>query len=212
MPVFDQVFRQLGTEMNGISRALLVAGTFLSDHALGFVIVIILILLAAVFLVKRHGSQKFFEQITARFNATRKLSEQIAAYRFANGMALTLSSGLPPEECLNLTSQLVPDGSFHDKISECKLKMANGEDLYASLLTSGIFPGVYTKMAAIAARTGMMDEIMHTIAEHYEEEIDARITRLLAAVEPTLVIILSVIVGIILLSVMLPLINIMSSL
>jgi type IV pilus assembly protein PilC len=212
MPVFNQVFQQLGTEMTGFSRWILVAGTFLSDHAVILIVILVLLIVCAVYLIRNGKAHGFLSALASHLSGTRALSEQIAAYRFANGMSLTLSSGLPPEECMELTSALIPEGAFHEKLAACKQKIAKGEDLYDSLLSCGIFSGIYTRMAAIAARTGMMDEIMKKISDHYEEEIDARIARLLAAVEPTLVIILSVIVGIILLAVMLPLIKIMSTL
>ena len=67
-------------------------------------------------------------------------------------------------------------------------------------------------MTNLASRTGELDTIMCEIAEKYEEEIDNRLTAIISILEPTLVIILSLIVGIILFSVMLPLMGIMSSL
>ena len=67
-------------------------------------------------------------------------------------------------------------------------------------------------MTSIAGKSGMMDEVMEQIADRSEEELNERITSFLAVLEPTLVIILSVIVGIILLSVMLPLLGIMAGL
>ena len=67
-------------------------------------------------------------------------------------------------------------------------------------------------MASIGSKTGVLEEVMNKIAGQYEEEIDNRLSRMITAIEPTLVIILSVIVGIILLSVMLPLISVMSTL
>lgn len=67
-------------------------------------------------------------------------------------------------------------------------------------------------MASIGDRTGALDEVMQEIADRYQEEIDLKFTGIIGALEPTLVIILSLIVGMILLSVMLPLMGIMSSL
>lgn len=67
-------------------------------------------------------------------------------------------------------------------------------------------------MASLGSRTGMLDEVMRKIADQYEEEINTRLSGVIAAIEPTLVIILSLIVGLILLSVMLPLISIMAGL
>lgn len=212
MPVFEQVFLQLGTRMSGPSRVILNIGTFLNTHSIVLIIIIVVLIAIAIILIKTKIGQNFISKLAARFGGSKNLSEKISAYRFAGGMALTLSSGLTPEECLNLASSLIDDGAYKDKIKTCQQAVENGEDLYQSLLTCGVFSGVYTRMAAIAARTGMMEEMMLKIAAHFEEEIDQKIARILAIIEPTLVIILSVIVGIILLSVMLPLMSIMSTL
>ncbi len=79
-------------------------------------------------------------------------------------------------------------------------------------MPAGIFTGLYARMASIGDRTGALDEVMQEIADRYQEEIDLKFTGIISALEPTLVIILSLIVGMILLSVMLPLMGIMSSL
>lgn len=212
MPIFEQVFLQLGTRMSGPSRVLLNIGTFLNHHSIVLITVIVLLLAAVILLLFTKAGQHILTSWAARLGGNKNLSEKISAYRFANGMALTLSSGLTPEECLNLTAALVTKGTYREKIEACKKAVAEGEDLYQSLLSCGVFSGVYTRMASIAARTGMMDEMMHKIAEHFEAEVDQKISGILAIIEPTLVIILSVIVGIILLSVMLPLMSIMSTL
>lgn len=211
IPIFSGVFAQLGTEMSGISKVILNAGLFLNRHWIAAAAVIaLLILLAIYFFGTKNGKTKFL-QLTSRFSGKKRLADDIAAYRFSSGMALTLSSGLTPEECLELSAELVEDGPFRKKLDACRERVAQGEDLCESLLACGIFSGVYTRMAAIASRTGVIDEVMGKIADRQEEEIDSRISDMLAAVEPTLVIILSVIVGLILLSVMLPLISIMSA-
>ncbi len=66
-------------------------------------------------------------------------------------------------------------------------------------------------MITIAFRTGSMDEVMHQISEEYEEETDRQIAGFISVLEPTLVIILSIFIGLILISFLLPLIGIMSS-
>ena len=74
-----------------------------------------------------------------------------------------------------------------------------------------MFTGVYARMVSIGSKTGTMDQVMEQVAALYQEDIDNRMNNILAVLEPTLVILLSLIVGVILLSVMLPLMGIMSS-
>lgn len=73
------------------------------------------------------------------------------------------------------------------------------------------FHRVYARMASIGFKTGSLDQVMSDIAELYQEDLDNRMSNTLSILEPTLVIALSLVVGFILLSVMLPLVGIMSS-
>ena len=108
---------------------------------------------------------------------------------------------------MEFSENLIEDDDFRKKVTECKADMENGTDIAEALVKAGIFTGVYARMTSIAGKAGMMDEMMGRI-----EEVDEKLSSMIAVLEPTLVIILSVIVGTILLSVMLPLLGIMSGL
>ena len=149
--------------------------------------------------------------ICYKFKFTRVIYEEIAACRFASGMALTLSSGLNPERSMELVSALNDDVHFQKKIDACQSLIDEGQDLAEALHGTGILTGMYARMASIGAKTGSMDQVMDNIAGLYQDDIDTRMNNSLAVLEPTLVIALSLIVGVILLSVMLPLMGIMSS-
>ena len=212
MPVFQQVFRQLGTEMSGLSLAVLNLGMFLNRHTAVCIAVLLLLAFGFLALFKTKGGHNILRRISRSFPGMRALYQRMAARRFASGMALTLSSGLPPLECLRLSQGLIEDPDFSAQLQQCESAVDEGENLCDTLLNHHIFSGLYAKMASIASRSGVLDEVMEKIAVQYEEDIDTRLSQFLGAIEPTLVIILSVIVGIILLSVMLPLISIMAGL
>ena len=111
---------------------------------------------------------------------------------------------------MELVRALIDDPFFLRKLDSCSDRILSGEELSSALFSSGIFTGMYARMASIGSKTGAMDQVMNQIASLYQEEIDTRMNNTLAVLEPTLVITLSLIVGVILLSVMLPLMGIMS--
>lgn len=212
MPIFNQVFKQLGSEMSGLSLAILQVGEFLNSHAIACAIVCAVLIILFFYLFRTERGHRTLRTWARHLPGMRTLSERISSSRFANGMALTLSSGLTPQECLQLTYDLIEDDNFHQRLKLCTEDVADGEDLCEALQKRGVFSGLYAKMASLGSRTGMLDEVMRKIADQYEEEINIRLSGVIAAIEPTLVIILSLIVGLILLSVMLPLISIMAGL
>ncbi len=212
MPIFNQVFIQLGTEMTGFSRVLMNIGQVISTYS--GVFIFLLLLIAGLFLygTRTISGKNLFRKIGYKLKFTKKIHEDIAACRFASGMALTLSSGLNPDRSMELITALNEDPVFQGKITRCQQAMQEGQDLSVALLTAGIFTGMYARMISIGSKTGTLDHVMNEIAEQYQTEIDTRMNNLLAVLEPTLVVLLSLIVGVILLSVMLPLMGIMSSL
>ena len=140
------------------------------------------------------------------------LYDKIAACRFADSLYLTLKSGQNPQKGLEFADELIADKNSSKKIKKCSQKMEEGEDFAAAVGGAGIFEGLYERMLVISGKTGETDETLETIARQYEREIDQRMSSYIAILEPTLVIILSVIVGMILLSVILPLMGIMAGL
>lgn len=211
MPVFQQVFEQLGTQMSGFSGAVLRLGDTLSKYSILFLlIVIVFIIVFFVFFYTEKGRAKAV-RFSERFFATRSLSEKIACSRFASGMYLALSSGLDIDQSLEMTERLVDHPVVKERIGQLRSLTAEGLGFSDALAQSGIFSGIHIRMLTVGFRTGATDAVMKQIAMQYDEEVENRMNSLVSRLEPTLVAILSIVVGMILLSVMLPLAGIMSN-
>jgi type IV pilus assembly protein PilC len=135
----------------------------------------------------------------------------IAASRFANCMYLALASGLDTDQGLDLAEELVNNPYMQSRITQCRGNLQEGESFDKALLHSGIFSQMYASWIAIGYKTGGMDEVMQRIFHAYEEKTEEKLSHLLSILEPTLVIILCVFIGLILISFLLPLLGIMSS-
>ena len=203
MPIFNQVFVQLGSQMSGFSGVLVSLGNGLSKYLMAVIAVLLLIGILLFY---------FRKQFVHRIPFMRSIYEKIAACRFATGMSLALSSGLNPDLSMDLVCELNEDSLFEKKLELCQKYISEGEDLSKALVHAGILSGLHARMASIGNKSGTMDQVMQQIAESYQEEVDNRINQMLAIIEPTLVVLLSLIVGTVLLSVMFPLIGIMAHL
>ncbi len=212
MPIFNQVFRQLGTEMTGFAAGLMAASNFISTYALVLVLILAFIIAFLFFSVKTEAGRKLSRKITRHFKMTRDLNDKIASCRFADGMSLILRSGLAPDRGFDLVAELNEDEFFARKLNKCRDKMADGTSLSDALHEAEIFSGVYSRLTSIGNKTGSLDQVMAQIATLYQDEVDTKISNQLAVLEPALIVVLSVVVGVILLSVMFPLLGIMATL
>lgn len=211
LPIFNQVFIQLGSEMSGVSSSLLALGHSLNRYSLILLIILIVCVLLYFLAFKTRKGHQISTAFLTKLPLTKGFYEKVAAGRFASGLAMTLSSGLDTYSSLDMVSALVENKAMQQKISDCKKYLEDGDNLSEALTKAAIFSNLYSRMVAVGFRTGSIDQVMSKISENYEKETDKKLQSIIAVLEPTLVIILSLIVGLILLSVILPLMGIMSS-
>ena len=174
--------------------------------------IVLLFLAAALFIAYRipSGKAKIRHFLTV-FPFTKSFYDKIAAGRFARGMYLSYQSGMDTYHSLDMIKEIVENEEMAKKIERCKAQTQGQADLPEALASAEIFSNLYSRMVSVGFRSGSMDVVMLQIASHYEEETDRQLSRIVSIIEPTLVIILSLIVGVILLSVLLPLMGIMAS-
>lgn len=211
LPVFNDVFIQLGSEMTGFSRGMMEMGQVLARYSFVFVIILALIVACVLFFRYTRKGAELFRSFQINFIGTRKLMAKMASGRFASAMAMTLSSGLDIDQSLDMAYKLVDNPKTRDKIDRCKDLMRDGESFSNALVQADLFSGIYARMISVGFKTGSVDTIMTRIAEMYDDDIQSRIGNIIAILEPTLVAVLSIIMGMILLSVMMPLMGIMTS-
>ena len=211
MPVFNAVFRGLGAEMTGLPAFLMNVGSVLRTYAVVIMIVIFAIMLIIFLLYRTNRGRETFRRFGRRFKSIRNSDHAIAACRFASAMSMTLAAGLTPEESVELAARLNEDPDFGQKLKACEKDLSEGKSFSSTLYDNQIFSGIYARMVSIGAKTGSIDQVMGQVADMYQEEIDTRLNNRLATLEPVLVIVMSVAIGAILLSVMFPLLGIMSS-
>ncbi|MDR1961192.1 MAG: type II secretion system F family protein [Gracilibacteraceae bacterium] len=212
LPVFNEMFLQMDREMEGFSLALLHLGQFLGRWWPVILGALAALALAFAFLRASAGGRLALGRFWSRFFLTRSLMARIASGRFASAMAMMLQSGMDTDEALDMTGRVVEQEDLRRKIRECQAEIEGGRSLAEVLEEKQIFPGLYAKMVTVGFKTGVVDEVMGKLASRMDTEVQNNLNRLVAMIEPTLVVILSVLVGAILLSVMLPLMDIMSTL
>jgi len=211
LPMFGELLRAQGSDLPGIARGLLGFGEFVGTY--WWLLLLILALCIAVPMAARRtsGGKQFFDRLKADFILTRTLTRKIAAERFSAAMAFLLRSHVNFEEALDMTGGLLDNEYMSQKIKECQDRITSGEEAPEAFTRTGIFPRLFARMVAVGFKTGDLDGMMLRLSELYEQEVDASLGRLIGAIEPSFVALLSLVVGIILVSVMVPLLDILSS-
>ena len=107
--------------------------------------------------------------------------------------------------------ELAENDRIAEQVKKCEEKLELGESYYEALKETGMFSGFYIQMIKVGTRSGHLDSVMEEISNDYEEIADTAIDNMIARFEPTIVAVLAVSVGLVLLSVMLPLAGVLSA-
>jgi len=212
LPIFNEVFAQMGMQMSGLALTLMNFGKWLSSAAAGILAVIIVILIIAVLIYLAPATRRAMSKQIERTFGDKGVFGRVLSFRFAMAMSMAVSSGLDLEQAVSLAGD-VCGNSFvmKKKLSLCREYLEQGNALDNCLSKSKIFTKYDSRLLAIGARSGNTDGVMSEIARRGEERVLGELDEKLNKIEPTLVIIISLMVGLILFSVMLPLMGIMSA-
>jgi len=212
LPIFNDIFGRLGTQMDPFAVRLMQFGGWLGNAAVGIAIVfsVIFAIILVMFLVPTI--RKRLAQAFTNKWGNRGIFGKIASSRFVFAMSLGMASGLDTLESISIASAVSGDSKAVDAMhKKCVAFLESGKTLSESLSKSGILSKQDSKMLSVGSISGKADIAIAEIARRSDTDVRDSIDRIVSRVEPTLVILSSVIVGVILLSVMLPLMGIMTS-
>ena len=206
LPVFKSVFDQLGSSMSPVAQTLMNTGVIMGENIMVvFAVVVIAIAILAVLAVrsKKAGRPTVF--------MTKKLAKKASAARFASAISMAVSSGLSLDETFEVVGSMDFNQETLSAIEKAQENMRENYDFAEAVAASGLYSNIHTRMIAMGYRSGNLDDVLAEVADIMNDDVNAELDALSGKVEPTLVVILSIVIGVILLSVMLPLMDIMSA-
>ena len=123
------------------------------------------------------------------------LQRKAAVARFTRTLGTLVSSGVSILEGLEITAKTAGNRVIHDAVMSSRTSIAGGETIAGPLKESGVFPPMVVQMINVGEQTGGLDNMLTKIADFYDDEVDAAVEVLLAAMEPIMIVVLGVVVG-----------------
>lgn len=211
LPIFDTIFLNMGSDMLSASKSITRIGMLIGQYALGLILVLAAALIVLLVLSGTNSGAGNLLEAFSHFRPAKRLSQKIASARLASVLSLLLSSGYDISETFELSHRIFNNREMLQKIENIQKFMDSGVSLPTAMSQAGLFPGIYSGMIQLGTKTGNLDSVMKRLEDIYSEDADASIDRAVSVIEPAMVAALSVVIGGILLSVMLPLMGILSS-
>ncbi len=196
MPTFEQLYDD-PNDMPVLTKAMMNIGKFMLKHWLILILVTAVIIFVVIYALKLPDVRMKFDRFKIKGPGFGKLVVKIYTARFAQTMASLYSSGLPMVECLKRSADTLNNTyislKFRDIIDEVK----SGETLSSSIQRADIFDSMFCSIIFVGEEAGALDDILAKTAEYYDEEADSAVKRLCALLEPLMLIIMAIVIGLV---------------
>lgn len=212
LPVFRRVLGGMGVGAADAGGALITLGAWLGWIVMALVGLAVLAALGCALALRTQARERVLRLLRRVFPQLRRIEAERSAARAALALSRMLSSGFGPEEAAATAASVLEDGAAAARMKDIRQALEEGEAFSDALERSGLFQPRQMRMIRAGAQAGRGAQVLEKLAADYEEAAESEIARIVSIIEPTLIALLSIVVGGILLSVMLPMARMLTSL
>jgi type IV pilus assembly protein PilC len=210
IPTFAGLFAGLGAQLPLPTRIVVMASNFVAAYMPYLIVAIVVGVFALRNYYKTDGGQLVIDRMLLKMPVAGLLLRKIAVARFCRTLATLVTSGVPILEALSITASTAGNRVISDAVLDTRRNIEAGKSLAKPLEASGVFPPMVTQMISVGEETGSLDTMLSKIATFYEEEVDTAVEGLVALLEPVMIVFLGTIIGGIVVSMYLPMFDLIN--
>jgi type IV pilus assembly protein PilC len=213
VPQFASLFKELGIkELPAPTQFLVDLSALFTERWYVVIIAVVAILIAYKLFVSTRVGRRVADRVKLRVPVFGPLHHKIVMARFSRTMGTLLASGVPILQAMETVAGVVGNSVVSDAVIESRARIREGEKIADPLQRSKMFPPMVVHMVSVGEESGSLDHMLNKIADFYENEVEMTIASLTAAIEPVMIVLLGIIVGFIVISMFLPMIEVISNL
>ncbi len=159
---------------------------------------------------KTYKGRRVIDGLLLRLPVLGNVLKKIAVARFCRTLGTLVSSGVPILEALEITARTAGNAVVEDAIMETRKSIEQGKTIAEPLKATNVFPSMVVQMVAVGEQTGALETMLNKIADFYEDEVDEATANLLALLEPIMICFLGVIIGGIVISMYMPMFDLIN--
>lgn len=210
VPVFASIFIDLGAALPTLTLIVLGISNFVQKYILFIFLGFIGLFFLLRYLRKTDTGRKVFDRFLLTMPLFGKLLQKVALSRVTRTLSTLLSGGVPMLESLVITSATAGNVIIENNIMKSRALVAEGKSLTDAFKEVGQLPFMLIQMVGVGEATGTLDEMLAKLATFYDEEVETSVGALLSVLEPVLLIFVGLMVGTIVVSMYLPIFELMN--
>jgi type IV pilus assembly protein PilC len=203
-PVFAKMFQDFGSALPAPTQFVVDMSKWFQTYIFHMLGTAAAIAFAFVTTYRNPRGRRILDYIFLKMPMFGPVIRKVAVARFTRTLGTMISSGVPILDALDVTAKTAGNRTVEDAIYFVRGKIAEGKNIAGPLLETGVFPSMVVQMIGVGEATGAMDTMLNKIADFYDDEVDAAVAGLTAAIEPLMMVFLGGIVGGFLIAMYLP--------
>jgi type IV pilus assembly protein PilC len=212
VPEFGAFYNQFGKELPLSTRMIVGVSEFAGAY-FGLMIVAVLAAAAAFWSwLRAAGNRRRFDRWTLRIPMLGGIAQKFATSQAARTLATLLGGGIPLVNAIDVASRSIGNQYMAHELQAAAQQVREGRALATAMNDSGAFPDVAIKMVEVGESTGALQEMLNSLSDFYDEEIETNLGRFVTLVEPALLVIMGIVIAGLLLALYMPLFNLTSAL
>jgi len=212
VPAFGEFYSQFGEDLPLSTRVIVAISSFASSYFLPIVIVVALVAVGAWQWLQRPGKREWFDRMVLRLPGLGGIAQKFATSQAARTLATLLGGGIPLVNAIDVSARSIRNQYMAHELRSAAQQVREGRALALAMSDSGAFPDVAIKMVEVGESTGALQEMLNSLADFYDEEIETNLGRFVTLVEPILLIVMGMVIAGLLLSLYMPLFNLSNAL
>jgi len=209
IPRFAEFYAGFDAQLPAFTRLLIATATALNAH---FVIAVVITAIVLILLRQwiATSGRLAWDQLKLRLPFVGGVLHRVAIMQFTQSLGTLLSGGTPMVPAIEIASQSVGNQMVSTKVYSIVQHVREGEPLWRSLESTGVISDLAVEMIKVGESTGALTEMLANVSEFYDEEIEARLARVVAAIEPIILVFMGVVIATLLYAFYLPLFQLTS--
>ncbi len=204
VPKFNAFFADLEVELPWLTVAIIAAGSFVNRNIFYIIFVAFIIWLAMRNWLRSPRGKRLVDYYKLKIPLVGEMLRDFFISEYCRSLATLLDGGLPLVESLRIATSSLSNWYIQDKLQPVIEKVKEGKALYESLEATSLFEGAAIDMVRVGEATGSLGEMLHNISTFIDQQVEMRMRRILSLIEPLMLVIMGVIIGILLIAIYVP--------
>jgi type IV pilus assembly protein PilC len=204
VPNFAQLYNSMNAQLPKMTQILIAVGTTARGYILLMFGVVVAAVVAFRLWIKTDSGRAGWDRIKLRTPVLGDVWIKYQVAQFSRVLSTLLVGGIPLIQALETGSQSMGSPLLEKALGSAKQSVKEGQTLSSSLVETGIFPGLSTDMIEVGESTGALPQMLNSVAEFFDEDVNTRIGATLALIEPAIMIFMGIFVAFVLLALYLP--------